>query len=266
MGESLVAAKEGPKVVETNDPSPSLPYVCVHCNTPCAALYRRLSVSLSSIKATTCVKCEKLVDPYIEQEWLLVAIDCILMREEAYRHVLNNVDELKSLPLRTMAQIWLGWSLVDGYLKWQSINGENMGSLLRQDKLFQLAPLAITSGLGILFQWYIMQLFQTRREKDRGNSVRLFWALLLPSCFSIVTIFVSIWENAHTVRMLGSLLIAYWQRIAVGVITNDLSTPALGFVAGILWRFMVSLLFVDTVPCTGFELEVLGDHYRLCLT
>ena len=188
------------------------------------------------------------------------------MREEAYRHVLNNVDELKELPFGTMIQCLVGVSLLNGYLQWQSINTEITGSVLQLEKLLQLAPLAIMSALGLLFQWYTMLLFQTRWEKNRGSGVKLFWAQLLPSSFSAVTILVNIWENTQTVRMLGTLLIAYWQSIAILVVTDDLSTPILGFVAGILWRLLASLLFLQPFQCIGLELQMVGEHYRLCLT
>jgi hypothetical protein len=274
MGKSKNAAKvvePGVRDDQKSQQQQELPYVCVHCSTPCAVLYRRLSVSLSSIKAMTCVNCEKLVDPYIEQEWLLVAIDCILLREEAYRHVLYNVDELKQFSVRTRFQLLFGWCILDGYLKWESITSDESpykdgGVLSQHDQMFQLAVLSVTSSLGLLFQWYIMQVFQTRREKSRGAGTKLFWALILPSSFSIVTIFVNIWENAKTVRMLGSLLIAYWQGIAVWVVTGDLSTPLLGVVAGILWRLLVSLLFTQPFPCIGLELEILGENHHLCVT
>jgi hypothetical protein len=54
-------------------------------------LYRQLNKnSLSSIKAMHCEHCKRIVDPYIEREWLLVVIDCTLLRPEAYRHILYN--------------------------------------------------------------------------------------------------------------------------------------------------------------------------------
>jgi hypothetical protein len=76
-------------------PLPCLnPYICVYCGTPCAALYRQLNKnSLSSIKAMHCEQCQRIVDPYIEREWLLVVIDCILLRPEAYRHILYNNED-----------------------------------------------------------------------------------------------------------------------------------------------------------------------------
>mmetsp|Transcript_9261 Transcript_9261/g.18447 ORF Transcript_9261/g.18447 Transcript_9261/m.18447 type:complete len:448 (+) Transcript_9261:174-1517(+) len=70
------------------------PYVCVYCGTPCAVLYRQLTNSLSSIKAMHCERCQRIVDPYIEREWLLVVIDCILLRPESYRHILYNNEYL----------------------------------------------------------------------------------------------------------------------------------------------------------------------------
>lgn len=61
-------------------------YRCIHCLTPCDALYRKYGPS--TIKLIQCTHCRRDVDPYCEREWLLVLIDCILLREEAYRHVL----------------------------------------------------------------------------------------------------------------------------------------------------------------------------------
>ena len=81
--------------LSSSSPLPCLnPYACVYCGTPCAALYRQLNKhSLSSIKAMHCEQCRRIVDPYIEREWLLVVIDCILLRPEAYRHILYNNEE-----------------------------------------------------------------------------------------------------------------------------------------------------------------------------
>lgn len=74
-----------------------LTYHCIHCLTPSESIYRRMG---REIKLTTCRRCGQDVDPYIEKEWLLVAMDCILLREEAYRHVLSN--RLHPLLLQTL--------------------------------------------------------------------------------------------------------------------------------------------------------------------
>lgn len=247
-----------------------LPYVCVFCNTPCAALYRRLSVSLSSIKAMNCTKCYKMVDPYIEREWLLVVIDCILLREEAFRHVLYNVDDLKDIPIPTLAQVVIGLSTLDAYLKWQTISvidavDSGQLNMTTDSSLVRFSLLVLSSSLGTMLQWLIMQLFHTRREEARVR-MKLFWGLVLPRSFAVVTIFVSTWENTKIVVMLGSLLIACWQGMAIWVATNDLYTPMLGFLTGILWRLLLSIVYTHQCPCLGFQLTVLSQNYPLCIT
>ena len=85
-------------------------YVCVHCGCGCQALYRQMtpssskssfspsskptksSFSMSSLKAVSCKYCHQSnVDPFMEREVLLVVVDWILLRPEAYRHVLFNI-------------------------------------------------------------------------------------------------------------------------------------------------------------------------------
>lgn len=266
-----MAALEKPSSTSTSVSTENdiLPYVCVHCSTPCAALYRRLSVSLSSIKAMTCYNCGKVVDPYMEQEPLLVAIDCILSRAEAYRHVLYNADELKALPPLTMVQFLLGWCVLDAYLRWQAEKTEFRGAVdpfeeEQYNLLVQLAPFGLSSLMGLLFQWYVIQYFQTKKERATGSRIKLFWAVFLPCSFTAVTIFVSIWENTRTVRMLGTLLISYWQGTATWVVTKNLSTPTLCLLAGVLWRFLLPLLFPGRIACVGYELELF--HQRFCVT
>lgn len=252
----------------TEKPHSLLPYVCVHCCTPCAALYRRLSVSLSSIKAMTCETCGKLVDPYIEQEPLLIAIDCILSRAEAYRHVLYNTDDLKSLPPHTIIELLIGWCVLEGYVKWQAANTEFLEASdtveARRNLLAELAPFALRALLGLLFQWCVMQAFLTNEQFISGIRLKLFWAVFLPCNFTAVVVFVGIWESTKTIRMLSILLIAYWQGTATWVVTKDLLTPTLCLLAGILWRFLLPHLFPGQFPCVSDELQVF--NHRFCVT
>ena len=249
------------------DDEQRFPYVCVHCGTPCAALYRRLNVSTSSstIQAMTCTNCGKLVDPYTEQEWLLVAIDCILMREEAYRHVLYNVDELKRMGILTMTQCLLGWSILDAYLRTvlatepsQPANTKDTLSL----GLFGSAVL--TSALVVVIQCGLLNLM----HQQELPGAKLFWALLLPLSFSIVTVFVRIWEDSSTVRTLGSLLTAYWQWLAVGLVTKNRATTILGLLGGILLRsILFSVLLYESYPCVGIELDLFKESpwHQICI-
>jgi len=248
-----------------------LPYVCVHCHTPCEALYRRLSVSFaSSIQAIKCHNCGQVVDPYMEQEPILVVIDCILSRVEAYRHVLYNEETLKTISIQRILQLLLGWSICEAYfLKWQGDDMETefsdeTATELRNPLFFEIIPLALSSLGQILFQWSVMQLLQSKEAIAAGSRLKLFWAVFLPCSFTVVTIFVSIWENTKAVRMLGILLISYWQGTSTWVVTKDLLTPSLCLVGGIVWRILVSLLFPRHLGCFGYELRFLSTN--LCFT
>ena len=138
--------------------------------------------------------------------------------------------------------------------------------MISNTSLVRFSFLVFSSALGMMFQWFVMQLFQTRHEKEARARMKLFWGLFLPSSFAVVTIFVSTWENTKTVVMLGSLLMACWQGLAIWVATNDLSTPMLGFFTGILWRLLLSIIFTQQYPCLGFQLGVMSQKYPLCIT
>jgi Arv1-like family len=55
--------------------------------TPSESTHRQFG---REIKLTTCQSCGQNVDPYVERDALLVAMDCLLLREQACRHVLCN--------------------------------------------------------------------------------------------------------------------------------------------------------------------------------
>ncbi len=66
-------------------------YICTNCSRPTLSLYKVYSTP-GSIQLTTCKYCGEDVDPYIEREWILVIIDCVLHRPKAFRHLLYNRD------------------------------------------------------------------------------------------------------------------------------------------------------------------------------
>jgi Arv1-like family len=72
-------------------PSASTSYRCIQCLQPCRYLYRRLGSSRNDdIQLSLCAACGEIVDVYCEREGILVALDCLLLRPMAYRHLLCN--------------------------------------------------------------------------------------------------------------------------------------------------------------------------------
>ena len=68
-----------------------LPFCCVECGCEDNGNTAYVQYSEGSIRLKRCVRCSQLVDKYIEFEWILIIIDIILFRVQAYRHVLRNV-------------------------------------------------------------------------------------------------------------------------------------------------------------------------------
>lgn len=141
---SISSSSNNKKNDDDESPSSCLyPYVCVYCGTPCAALYRQLTNnSLSSIKAMNCERCQRIVDPYTEREWLLVVIDCILLRPEAYRHILYNNQDLS-----WYANVVNGNKNTKHHYQERNSNGRSNAAP---------APTAATAMIRRLVQWTIV--------------------------------------------------------------------------------------------------------------
>ena len=128
---------------------------CVYCGTPCACLYRQLNKkSLSSIKAMHCKACHRIVDPYIEREWLLVILDCILLRPEAYRHVLYNNQDLS-------------WYVRSNHHKDNEIR-ENKANSLIGSRIPNLVQWTLVSSLfHALLKWKALLYAQQQKQYTR---------------------------------------------------------------------------------------------------
>ena len=262
-------------------PPPCYFFRCVYCGTPTTRLYRHLLSSSHSIKLTTCSTCNQIVDPYIEREVLLIVIDCILLREEAYRHVLYN-RLLKMITTITLddddkekkqsnesssasasllftwkkaIQILFAWTILDTYIVWESFkqhqHQQRSEGVQEQNEELETATraqiivsvIATISFFGMLLQWICIywylssqqqrqqqqQLGQRRNEQHHPKNyllgIQIYMALILPSSFAVVTILVLIWENTKTVRLLGTVLVACWQCLALSVLCLEKQSP-----------------------------------------
>ena len=267
------------------DPHRVARYRCTHCQAPSSTLYRYLGKEneeeddssannhknkKSSIKLTLCSICGRTVDPYIERELLLVCIDCSLGRVEVFRHVLYNSDiflvwsnsivsEMFGRSLNPLILYSLAWVGLDLLVKMQSMedqqNGEHVSVLL----------VSICSFAGLLLEWATLDLFSAPDQKRP----LLFLALALPASFNIIILFVMIWENTQTIRILGSLLILYWQGIGLYVVVQKSKiVPAIltALTVRLLWRAILLNVSSLDIPCSGLDLEVIYPAMSLCLT
>jgi len=220
-------------------------YCCVECLTSAPTLYRRYTTH-ASVKLTRCPGCGLDVDPYVEREAMLIAFDIILHRIAAYRHVLFNrnpfADFCPAASIGRSFKFALGLSILDAYIKFEALrfrlysgvdpatskhgdDGDDgdpfmfvhllAWSFLEQMALLIGTILAVLPLLGNNFdvtsaKSHIADL------PTRGYIIsRISLAIMLPSTFKAVTIFVHIWENSPTTRALGSVFVASMQWMGV---------------------------------------------------
>lgn len=61
---------------------------CINCGTKCDRLYRYYSKDI--IQLEHCAECKELVDKYIEFDPVIICLDALLLKREAFQHVLSN--------------------------------------------------------------------------------------------------------------------------------------------------------------------------------
>lgn len=238
------------------------PYRCVYCLSPCSSLYRKYSASTIKLSQCSSEFCKNNkgrkvldVDPYCEREWLLVVLDIVLLREEAYRHVLCNrmVNFDISGNYGTIIQYSAVSSLLDAYIIWEShFANSTEPSTTPFDpqppvldwNFLQLAMIAfIRLSVQAVGVWLVFMLVlhmsqslpSTAANKlewnvknlDKHLITKIWLALVMPTACRIVTIMVQIWENTDTVRLLGSLLLVSYKCMALSVVAALINDGAL---------------------------------------
>ncbi|CAN6598598.1 protein Arv1p [Trichomonascus vanleenenianus] len=94
--------------------------ICIECTHEVSTLYTRYSPS--NIRLTACPNCNKFADRYIEHDGVNVVIDLLLLKPQAYRHVVFNVLSPSNDPMDRLhsmtKKMWLLVTLFDVYLTW----------------------------------------------------------------------------------------------------------------------------------------------------
>ncbi|XP_061609909.1 protein ARV1 isoform X3 [Phyllopteryx taeniolatus] len=85
---------------------------CVECNEKATELHRDYSNGI--LKITLCGSCQKPVDKYIEYDPVIILIDAILCKTQAFRHILFNTSldiHWKLCVFCLLCEAYLRWSL-----------------------------------------------------------------------------------------------------------------------------------------------------------
>lgn len=278
MGRSRIIIKS---MTNNQQFSSDLPlFRCISCLTPSPTLFKQYrsnatstaaaAATAASIKLSPCSRCEKNVDPYCEREWLLVILDLVLLRHEAYRHVLYNRLQLLLATEENDSSSKLGMLHLKFHAKKQARPG-HFGN-------FSVVLMAL--GAGFLQACLLWQAREARNEQvadfhDTINLVRYharnFMYLVLRSllgCGVFLLVLTCSWRkslhlwNQHetkvfsnATRLFHALLLPYSFHLATLLMhtiwENTITVLLLGSVLVLVYQFMAVVAATETLNQTA---------------
>lgn len=196
--------------------------ICVECTNPdIKCLYSKFKSKY--IKLTVCPECGKLADKYIEFDNVLLFLDVLLLKPQAYRHVAYNLVEKAifgqvetefepaSPPkYRRITRYFVLSILFEVYLKWayeekSKYHSTMMTMILSKSDLWQyvffiaLLVLERVTLCGLLFGlfWKVLQWGHVPNRNLPDNYQRLYYA-----CVLILAVFMSLIVKCLPIIML----------------------------------------------------------------
>ncbi len=199
---------------------------------------------------------------------MLVILDCLLFREEAYRHFLfHRYRDLQLNTRESKILLLLASSCLRAYVISVAEHGDLEENVARW--LIYFLHQTILSGIVYFLQWQcifgcILTLAKGNNEFSpllasyrEGATNELFTqidlSLLLPTACHVATIFVQIWEDSDTVRLMGSCLILAYQWFALNTIVRG----RLGVSSSCSKTVMVTIVFVLSLLVRDVALELI---------
>lgn len=186
------------------------------------------------IQLSTCARCGETVDPYCEREGLLVVMDAVLMRPEAYRHALLNrrwwcSSSPSSFSWSHQSIVALATCALRAVIALSADDLSEANSSANATAVFGIIVLGVSLvKLMVLFGlvWVLCQCLLHRRRLDYGpaaiDSSRLTWAVVAPEAGwnAVTAVLVQVWEPSDAVRCLGSLFALASQAMALMVLAD----------------------------------------------
>ncbi|XP_033932052.1 protein ARV1 [Pseudochaenichthys georgianus] len=176
---------------------------CVECNEKAPELHRDYSKGI--LKITICESCQKPVDKYIEYDPVIILIDAILCKTQAFRHILFNTS------LNIQWKLCVFCLLCEAYLRWSLLHGTEQSSdpadIIRYTKewefygMFGLAALELSAFCVAVLLFLVVVV---GRLQGATLDLRLLLRALLLSCYGKVLLIPAvIWEHDHAPLCLG---------------------------------------------------------------
>ncbi|XP_030052300.1 protein ARV1 [Microcaecilia unicolor] len=173
-------------------------YKCVECCLETAELYRDYNHGV--LKLTICKSCQKPVDKYIEYDPVIILINAILCKAQAYRHILFNTK------INIHGKLCVICLLCEAYIRWLQLQGSTQNTdpedIIRYAKesdfyrMFAIASLEQTVFFVAIFT--ALSLMRLENLRTKSDFYLLLKALLLSSYGKLLLIPAVIWEHDYT--------------------------------------------------------------------
>ncbi|XP_078176198.1 protein ARV 2-like [Carex rostrata] len=213
----------------------------------CGSLVRMLYVQYSpgNIRLMKCEKCKAVADPYIECEFMIILIDLILHKVEAYRHLLFNMLYLDSDVYKGILQSSvLAYIFLDAY-KISFLNG---GALDSSDSLLSAIWCCAKILTGALVEDIIFMLFILMGSKfvlnfsyniERYREVIL--AIIISSYLKLFLLSTMVWESPLSVIHIVNIFVLSSNIVALRVVTRS----QIGWCVGICCLAHVTKILIN---------------------
>ncbi|XP_044276745.1 protein ARV1 [Varanus komodoensis] len=173
-------------------------YRCIECNRKATELYKDYQRGV--LRISICKSCQKPVDKYIEYDPVIILINAILCKTQAYRHILFNTK------INIHGKLCIFCLLCEAYLRWLQLQDSNQSpdpdDFIRYAKewdfykMFGIASLEQTAFLIGIFS--ALWLAKPVVLKTKGDFTFLLKALVLSSYGKLLLIPAVIWEHDYT--------------------------------------------------------------------
>jgi len=222
-----------------------MPHICVECGEAVDSLY--VEFSEGNIRLMRCEQCGNVSDKYIEYELILVAIDLILHRKQAFRHLLYNRQEFESSS--SIRLIVVGVIVVNCVLKLSLLHRTVYRNVFQMKPALHLVISSIVEH-GVLLAAVMTGLWlipNTRHLMDGKNNKfkrKVYVALAVPEIFKFAAILVQIFDtDPKLLLLIGLLIVSIQHKSLQSVVNLPIVRLNLITIAAVLLRFLVRCLF-----------------------
>lgn len=219
--------------------------ICVECGESVDSLY--VEFSAGNIRLTRCEQCGNVSDKYIEYEFILVAIDLILHRKQAFRHLLYNRQEFESSS--SIRFIVIGVLVVNCVLKLSLLHRTVYRNVFRLKPAVHLAISSIVEH-GVLLAAVMAGLWLTPNTrhlmtgKNNKFKRKVYVALAFPEIFKFAAVLLQIFDtDPKLLLLIGLLIISIQHKSLQSVVNLSIVRLNLVIVAAVLLRFLVRCIF-----------------------